>query len=75
MSNYILAILISMNFLGNGCTTKQDIQPNVLFISFDDLNDWTGCLSGHPQTITPNINRLAKKGVLFTNAHCADTMC
>lgn len=50
-------------------------QPNVLFISIDDLNDWVGCLGGHPQTKTPNLDRLAKTGVLFTNAHCAAPAC
>jgi len=54
---------------------KDKGKPNVLFVAFDDLNDWEGCLFGHPQTITPNIDRLEKKGVLFTNAHCAGTMC
>ena len=49
--------------------------PNVLFISVDDLNDWIGCLGGHPQTITPNFDRLAASGVLFTNAHCAAPAC
>lgn len=50
-------------------------QPNVLFISIDDLNEWVGCLGGHPMTKTPNIDRLAKSGVLFTNAHCAAPSC
>jgi arylsulfatase A-like enzyme len=50
-------------------------KPNVLFIAVDDLNDWIGCLGGHPQTLTPNIDRLAKNGVLFTNAHCAAPAC
>jgi arylsulfatase A-like enzyme len=50
-------------------------RPNVLFISVDDLNDWTGCLGGHPQAQTPNIDRLAASGVLFTNAHCAAPAC
>ncbi len=50
-------------------------KPNILFISVDDLNDWIGCLGGHPQTKTPNIDRLAASGVLFTNAHCAAPAC
>ena len=50
-------------------------RPNVLFIAVDDLNDWIGCLGGHPQTRTPNIDRLAESGVLFTNAHCAAPAC
>ena len=36
-----------------------DRRPNVLFIAVDDLNDWVGCLGGHPQVRTPNIDRLA----------------
>jgi arylsulfatase A-like enzyme len=47
----------------------------VLFISLDDLNDWVGCLGGHPQSRTPNLDRLAKSGVLFSNAHCPGASC
>ncbi|MEM8911076.1 MAG: sulfatase-like hydrolase/transferase [Planctomycetota bacterium] len=52
-----------------------DEKPNVLFISVDDLNDWIGCLGGHPQAKTPNFDRLADSGVLFTNAHCPAPAC
>ena len=50
-------------------------NPNVLFIAIDDLNDWVGCLGGHPQAKTPNMDRLAKRGTLFTNAHCQAPIC
>ncbi len=50
-------------------------QPNVLFIAVDDLDDWIGCLGGHPQARTPNIDRLAAESMLFTNAHCAAPAC
>ncbi len=50
-------------------------RPNVLLIAIDDLNDWVGCLQGHPQAITPNIDALAARGVLFTNAHCQGPIC
>ena len=50
-------------------------RPNVLFIAIDDLNDWVGCLGGHPQARSPNIDRLAKRGVLFRNAQCAAPAC
>ncbi len=46
-------------------------QPNVLFLSIDDLNDWIGALGGHPQAKTPNLDRLISKSVSFSNAHCA----
>jgi arylsulfatase A-like enzyme len=50
-------------------------RPNVLFIAIDDLNDWVGCMGGHPQSRTPNLDRLAASGVLFTNAHCPAPAC
>jgi arylsulfatase A-like enzyme len=50
-------------------------RPNVLFIAVDDLNDWIGCLGGHPDSRTPNIDRLARRGVLFTRAYCAAPAC
>jgi arylsulfatase A-like enzyme len=48
---------------------------NVLLIAIDDLNDWVGCLGGHPQAQTPNIDALARRGTLFTNAHCQAPLC
>jgi len=47
----------------------------VLFIAIDDLNDWVGCLGGHPDVKTPNLDRLASQGMLFTNAFCAAPAC
>ena len=49
--------------------------PNILFIAVDDLNDWISPLGGHPQTLTPNFQRLASQSVLFTNAHCPAPAC
>jgi len=51
-----------------------DRRPNVLFIAVDDWNDWVGCM-GHEQAKTPNVDRLAQRGVLFTNAHCTAPVC
>jgi choline-sulfatase len=50
-------------------------RSNVLFIAVDDLNDWIGCLGGHPDTRTPNLDRLAARGVLFEQAHCSAPLC
>ena len=59
---------------GSGPSSNPD-RPNVLFIASDDLNDWVGCLGGHPNAHTPNLDRLAARGTLFTNAHCTGTAC
>ncbi|MGC8793546.1 MAG: sulfatase-like hydrolase/transferase [Bryobacteraceae bacterium] len=57
------------------CAARPAGRRNVLFIAIDDLNDWVGCLSGHPDVKTPNLDRLAARGLLFTNAHCAAPLC
>lgn len=62
----ILAVLSTTRALG---------RPNVLFIAIDDMNDWVGFLDGHPQVQTPNMDRLARRGVVFSNAHCAAPLC
>lgn len=60
--------------LGQDTQQKQS-RPNVLMIAIDDLNDWVGCLGGHPNALTPNIDRLASQGILFQNAHCQAPIC
>ena len=49
-------------------------RPNVLFLAVDDWNDWTGPM-GNKQAKTPNLDRLAQRGVTFTNAHCPGVYC
>ena len=50
-------------------------RPNVLMIPIDDLNHWVGHLGRHPQTRTPNMDRLARMGVSFNKAYCAAPAC
>ncbi len=50
-------------------------KRDVVFIVLDDLNDWVGVLGGHPQSKTPNIDALAARGALFSNAHCNAPTC
>jgi arylsulfatase A-like enzyme len=50
-------------------------KPNVLLIAVDDLNHWIRPLGRHTQVITPNIDRLAARGVTFTNAYAAAPAC
>jgi choline-sulfatase len=73
----LLMISIALAFSSVTVTPGRaaDRRPNVLFIAVDDLNDWVGCLRGHPQARTPNIDRLARRGTLFTNAHCQAPLC
>jgi choline-sulfatase len=70
-----LALLACLALDGRAAAPAEQARPNVLFIAIDDLNDWVGCLGGHPQAKTPNIDRLARRGTLFTNAHCQAPLC
>lgn len=67
--------LASLSVTAAVCAPTGQRPPNYLFIAIDDLNDWIGVLGGHPQAKTPNIDRLAKRGVLFANAHTQAPLC
>ncbi|QDT36180.1 sulfatase-like hydrolase/transferase [Stratiformator vulcanicus] len=69
----LLALLAATAMTMNFAAAAE--KPNVLFIAVDDLNDWIGCMGGHPQANTPNMDRLAARGTLFTNAHCTAPLC
>ena len=50
-------------------------RPSVLFLNIDDWNDWNSVLEGHPQAITPNLERFAARSVTFTRAICSSPVC
>ena len=59
-----LALISCMSF--NHASAETKAPPNVLLIAIDDLNDWIGCMGGHPQAKTPNMDRLAVAGCYST---------
>ncbi len=66
---------LSVGLFSRLWAVPQADRPNVVLILLDDLNDWVGCMGGHPQARTPNIDALAQRGVLFKNAHCQAPVC
>ena len=70
-----LTFLLALPGGVNSSAAAVPPRPNVLFIAIDDLRDWVGYLGRHPQTKTPNLDRLAAKGVYFTRAYCAAPVC
>ena len=75
MNIRILLVISLASILAVGSQAQDSSPPNVLMISIDDLNDWTGFLDGHPQALTPHMDKLAKQGRVFANAHCAIPVC
>ncbi len=49
-------------------------KPNVLFVAVDDLRPALGC-AGDPHARTPNIDKLAARGTVFTRAYCQQAVC
>ncbi len=71
----LFALTSSLGAAPKSRPISTDEKPNVLFIIADDLRDYVGWMGGHPQSVTPNIDRLAKMGMRFTNAHCNYALC
>ena len=75
ISSVLAAIAALLALAPNRAPAQAPARRDVLFVAVDDLNDWVGCLGGHPGARTPNIDRLAKRGVVFTRAYCAAPAC
>lgn len=75
----LLLLLISVLFTACGGGAEETVEtenppPNVLFIAVDDLRQEIGAY-GKAYMHTPNIDRLAARGILFDNAYCNVPVC
>ncbi len=75
MKELLMFFLISLFFPKEIFSQKNKNKPNVLFISVDDLNDFSTFQNIYPDAITPNIDKLAASGINFNNAHTQYPMC
>jgi iduronate 2-sulfatase len=74
-SKQILIIYLFVFFCWSLYSQSIQSKPNVLFIICDDLNDYQGVFGGHPQALTPNIDKLAEMSVQFVNAQSNVPVC
>ena len=70
----LLALLLLMIGCSVNVPAQPRRQPNVLFIASDDLNNDLGAY-GHPLVKSPNLDRLAARGVRFDRAYSQFTLC
>ena len=71
----LFALTISLCAVMSVRAADDKTKPNVLFIIADDLNDWIGPMKGHPQAKTPNLDKLAARGLTFMNAQITAPIC
>lgn len=70
----LLPLLLLPVLAATSFAADEPAQPNVLFLICDDLNCDLGSY-GHPLVKSPNIDRLAARGVRFENAQCQYPLC
>jgi arylsulfatase A-like enzyme len=68
------AILVMTSCITTVCQAANK-RPDVLFIAIDDMNDWTTLFDKDNPIKTPNMERLAKRGMFFNKAYCASPAC
>ena len=68
-----LLIVLTLLFL-LPLSAQEKTKPNILFIAVDDLKPILGCY-GNTLIKTPNIDRLAKMGTVFTSNYCQQAVC
>ncbi len=74
MRSISLYVLVIISLFVVSCDLKKEHRKNVLFIIADDLNDNMG-IYDHYLVKTPNIDKLAKRGLLFNQAFCNFPLC
>lgn len=75
LSHATVSLFLLFAGVANPLMANDDRPPNVLFIAIDDLNDYALGLNPDFRASTPHMDRLAARGTLFTNAHCAAPGC
>jgi len=70
-----LALLAALAGFAN-CATAVEAPPNVVLIYTDDQGYGdASCLNAESKFVTPHLDRLAREGTVFTDAHSSDTVC
>lgn len=80
LTKILLFLLCGLTCTGHSQTLKNQVgknapRPNIIFILVDELRYNALSCMGHPFVKTPNIDRLAKEGMLMKNAYITNPVC
>ena len=71
----ILTVFFGLGLISFQSMAQSTQKPNVLFITIDDMNDWTTVFDKNNPIKIPNIEKLADRGVFFSKAYCSSAAC
>ena len=75
MRNYTIIFFISLVIFSCSKTENKDILPNIVFILADDLGYGEIGILGQEKIETPNIDQLAKSGMILTDHYTGSPVC
>jgi arylsulfatase A-like enzyme len=76
MKTQIILIFLISVFTFTNCTIKEEQKPNIVIIYADDMGYGDlNCQNPDSKIPTPNLNKLATEGMLFTDAHSSSGIC
>ena len=78
--NAIIGLMFLISMIGSGFSSHKESKenqkkPNVLILFSDQHNKKVMGFEGHPDVITPNLDKLAKEAVVFDRAYCTTGIC
>jgi len=78
MKNSLIITLVGFTYLlscASGENIEKDQKPNVIILFSDQHQKKAMGFEGHPDVITPNLDRLASVGLVFDRAYCSQGIC
>ncbi len=67
--------LLWISFLLIGCASNEEKKPNILFVISDDQSYPHASIYGTEWVNTPGFDRVAREGLLFTQAYTTNAKC
>ncbi|MDP6720693.1 MAG: sulfatase-like hydrolase/transferase, partial [Pirellulaceae bacterium] len=75
LTAFVLVTVLSQVVTTNALCADSKPRPNIVFIMADELGYYELSCVGSPSLLTPNIDRMAREGLRFTQALAGSSVC